>query len=161
LRNYFSNTERRLENSLVDELVWPNNLRIELSPGIIDKISGNLPAVFVTRGPLQQERIGIGDRYITRPDLPKSVHSTFLTGEVQINVISYEYNQTLLLASEIINLLQYYRRILSKYLDIRILLHPTIKGIKNVQAIGGNAFVVVITFKFMQRLTIEIDSGTG
>jgi len=156
LRNYFASINNRLDNSLVDELVWPTNLRIELAPGLVDKVSGNLPAIFISRSPLQQQRIGIGDRYIKENELAKPAHSVFFVGETIISVITYEYNQALLLASEIINLLQYYRRILAKYLDIRFLFHPNIKGIKSISVQGGNAFVVQISVRYIQKFSAEI-----
>lgn len=156
---YFDSQQRvRVSNPWSTDYTTGSTIQVEIWPGRPLYLSGNLPRVYVGRGPIAQQRIGLGNLVQTETALDSPTYVTNLVGEIFINVINYEYNATLMLAYEIANFLQYYRSVLNKYFGFMYLFAPEIKEIRPAKEFGGqdNVYLCKITFKFIYTITEQI-----
>jgi hypothetical protein len=158
LRHYFSDASYRIFRESTKDYIYPGNLRIELWPGEVTLTEGNIPAIYIHRSELKEQKPGIGTKLskTTIGEFDKHTNLLHIQGAVRIFIYNYEYYATIVLAAEIQKYLQYIRRIISKRLGFAVLMAPEIINISPVQQVASdNIFVATIEQKVILTLSFK------
>jgi hypothetical protein len=158
LRYYFSDASYRIFRESTKDYIYPDNLRIELWPGEVTLVEGNVPAIYVHRSELKEQKPGIGTKLSKTAvsEFDKHTNLLHIQGAARIFIYNYEYYATVVLAAEIQKYLQYIRRIISKRLGFAVLMAPEIINISPVhQVASDNIFVATIEQKVILTLSFK------